>query len=294
MQIPVSSPGTPPSVTQASGLTWKDYLMSREFWFIIGLLVLLLLVGIVAFFQLFLPVYTDHNDTVEVPEVAISSQKNQSFIKLAEAERLLEDAGLNPVVLDSTYAPELPPGVVVKQEPLGLTLVKTGRDVYLIVSRATPPLITVPKVVDGSLEQARYLLQSWKLKEGKRTYVPGQATNWVVDAYYKGKKLDLRDSSTTNDRVPEGSKIDLVISKGLGNSRVEVPNLIGKTLDQAIEEIKNLNLAVGRVTYIDTRDNTKEGFVFEQYPVASRDSIRENFPIELKVYGKKSEERKPE
>ncbi len=257
--------------------TLRQYLVSTEFLLTLGSLFFGGVLLVLLLFYVILPWMTNHNKTVDVPDVTSDPLKKR-YVKVDEAFADLERAGLHPVVNDSQYYRDLPPLCVIRQEPIGLSIVKPGRTVYLVVNKRTPPAVKVPDVVDINLDQARSLLENWKLKVGRLTYTQGEYPNLVLKALYRGRELEKFEE------VPEGSAIDLVVSRGHGPTRVELPNLLGLELQQAVSRLNLLGLRAS-VSY-DEASRKPVGTVVNQSPRAgSQDSVFQNVVVYLTVAG---------
>lgn len=256
-----------------------QYLRSKEFFYTLGSLILGGVLFVLLLFNVFLPWITRHNVWVEVPNVAPG--ENRRLTKLEDAVRILEERGLTPVVQDSQYSPELPPRVVISQQPLALTDVKPGRRIYLVVSRKSPPSVKLPAIENTNREQARYQLENWGLKIGKITYVPGDAPDEVVEVFYNGKKI------SAGDEVPRGALIDLSMSRGQGVYRVELPNVVGKPLDEAISIITQAGLIYGGARPKTDPKVKEPGIVVDQYPRPGPkiDSVNVNTTVNLFISG---------
>lgn len=257
----------------------KDYLTSREFLITIvaltgGCLLLLLL-----FFFVFLPWITHHSQSVEVPDVTYRAG-TKKLIKFEQAEELLKDVGLSPMISDSQYDPEFPVHTIIRQEPAGLDLVKPGRTVYLVVSKKNPPNVKMPNILETNLDQAKYFLENWGLKVGEIKYKTGNEAGLILKAYYKGKEIK------PNEPLPKGSTLDLDISQGAGSFKIPLPNLIDKDLAEAYSILNNSGLGVGNVRYKKLATDERDGRVISQYPRPDRqDSVNINTTVDLEVAG---------
>ena len=61
----------------------------------------------------------------------------------------------------------------------------------------------------------------------------------------------------------KGTKIDVTVSDGKGKEMIEMPDLIGKTPDEASGILESLGLKVGDVTYEET-DEAAQNLIFWQ------------------------------
>ncbi len=253
------------------------YFISKEFFLTllakVGLGVLIYL----AIFFWILPSYTRHGKSIVVPDVI-----EQSF---AAAEKTLEDADLKVLLSDSSYNADLPPGTVLAQYPKQHSFVKPNRTVSLTINQRNPPQVAIPDIVDKSLYQAKAQLESWKLAIGNITRRKDLATNTILEVRYLGKKV------SAGKMVPQGARIDLVVSDGQGSLKVMVPDLTGYAYEDALNTIRDLGLSLGALYYNGNAPSDKIGRVYSQNPKPTiRDSIRTGLPIDLYIYGSEPEE----
>jgi beta-lactam-binding protein with PASTA domain len=258
--------------SQTEKVTWKDYLKSKEFWVLIATLIGGTLIFAILFFYVFLSIFTKHGESTTVPEVV---NKN-----LKEAQQLLYQADLNYEVQDSQYQAHLPPLTVIAQEPLPYEKVKPGRKVYLIVNQTTPPMVKIPEIIDVNIQQAKYMLENWKLKIGKLIYQHGEAKDAVIGIQLQGKSLK------PGDKVLEGSALDLIVSKGLGEEKVPIPDLVGLNINDAINLLYSKGLSVGGTKYEKNHNRYKEGEIFKQNPkYVENDSVPKGTSFDLWIVG---------
>jgi len=261
-----------PQTEKQETVTWKEYFQSKEFWVLLGFLFGGTFFLVILFFYIFLPFFTKHGESTTVPEVVNSS--------LMQAKKTLYNANLNYEVQDSQYQAHLPPLTVLAQEPLPYEKVKPGRKVYLIVNQSTPPMVKLPEILDVNIQQAKYMLENWKLKIGKLTYQHGEAKDAVIGIMYKGKSVK------PGDKVLEGSAIDLIVSKGLGDEKVPIPDLVGLNINDATNLLYSKGLSVGGTKYEKSHKKYKEGEIFKQNPKYSEnDSVPKGTSFDLWIVG---------
>ncbi|GAB4402593.1 MAG: hypothetical protein OHK0039_00800 [Bacteroidia bacterium] len=253
------------------------YFISKEFLITLaGLAGLGLFLYLAVFFWI-LPAYTRHGDGLLVPDV--------SEMPVQEAMQVLKKAGLRPVQNDSIFIEDLPAGVVIKQYPLPYARVKPKRSISLTINKSEPPMVTMPNLVEPSISiyHARNKLENWNLAVGKVTRVPDLASGVVLRALYGGK--DIKPGT----RIPQGSKIDLIVGAGPG-SKIAVPDLEGYSYEDALAVLKQMGLQVGFVQYVPGGPDNMQGMVFGQTPTARfGDSIALGQYIDLRVYGTEPE-----
>jgi beta-lactam-binding protein with PASTA domain len=272
--IPVS-----PAPEQLKG--WpkvKAYLRTKECWLLLGGIAGVGLLVLVIFFYLLLPIVTQQGSAIKVPQVTSDPTKRQ-FVSMDQGINLLEEADLSHEIIDSgLFLPDYPPLAIVAQEPEAGSEVKPGRVVYIKVNRRVPPKVKFPNVFDMGYNQARFLLENWKLRVGRTTSEPGLGDNLVLRAYWNGRQLK------TGELIPEQAQIDLVVSEGIRKGKVAVPNLVGKSLDDAHAIIRVLGLSIANVDFVND-PSQPQGFVVHQRPTARQDSIQAGSSVWLKVNG---------
>lgn len=210
--------------------SWKDLLIHLGI--IIGIGVLL----VVIFFYVYLPMTTNHGETITVPDVR--------GVTLDELDEFLAIRDLRyEVTKDSGFAADMPPLSVLKQFPLPNSKVKENRKIYVSLNAEKPPLVRMPKLVGGSVKNAQLVLKTYDLSLGEIEYVPDLALNYVLE-----QKIDGREV-LEGERLPKGSTIDLVVGDGLGNTELESPNLIGLDLESAQFAIVGSGLKIGQITH---------------------------------------------
>ncbi len=202
-------------------------------------LIIMVLIGvglILFFFYVYLPMSTNHGETITVP--------NLEGVTIEELDDYLIKRNLRfEVTEDSGYSANYPPFAVLKQFPLANAKVKENRKVYVTLNAQSPPLVRMPRLIDGSVKNAQLVLRTYDLLLGDITYVPDIAANAVLEQFYKSKPV------VEGEYVPKGAKIDLEVGDGLGNQIFESPFLIGQNLEDAQFAIIGSGLKVGDVYY---------------------------------------------
>lgn len=247
------------------------YFKSKEFFLTLFGLILGAVLLFLFIFYVFLPSYTKHGASIVVPDVSKLNHK--------EAVRKLENAGLDVEVRDSMFVPNMKGLTVLRQTPMATSTVKPGRTVYLTLNKTVPPRVKMPKVVDLSVYQAKARLEGWKLQVQDIEKVPDIAKNVVLKAKYNGK--DIKEGT----EIPQGSGIVLVIGKGLAEVLVEVPSVTGLSYEEAREKLEGAGLYINPV--YDNSPGSNQ--IYDQYPKAEGDSVKQGWPIDVFIHGKEPE-----
>ncbi|MBW0161146.1 MAG: PASTA domain-containing protein, partial [Sediminibacterium sp.] len=163
-------------------------------------------------------------------------------------------------IQDSVYVDSLPKLAVVRQTPEADAAVKSGRTIYLTVNRQVSPQVEMPSLIGYSVKSAELYLQSLQLKMGTITYKPDIARNSVLEQLYNGVPIKA------GDKVPLGATISFVLGSGLGGSEIDVPNLIGMTLDEARSYLSTLSINTGAIVGVGAIKDSATAFVVRQSP----------------------------
>ena len=229
--------------------TWFDVV--KHLLLIAGLGVLLVL----GFFYVYLPITTHHGETITVPKV--------TGMSLADLEHYLDERNLAYYVDDSSYSATVRPRTVLTQEPAPGEKVKEGRKIYISVAMSRPPVIKMPKLTGGSVKNAQLILKSYDLEIGQIKLVPNIAQNEVLKQLLNGQEI------AAGAPIAKGTKVDLEVGDGLGNTEFEVPNLVNMPEDEARTLLAGQHLDVGEVFKQPAEAGQTPGTVVRQRPVAA-------------------------
>ena len=224
-------------------------------------------------------------ETITVPDIV--------GIPFDELDIHLTKRNLQYVITeDSGFSALYPPLTVLKQFPQPNSKVKEKRKIYLTLNAATPPMVRMPDLIEGSLKNAQMVLKTYDLILGKRTYIPDPFFNTVLAQKIDGKEIEA------GTMIPKGSTVDLEIGDGRGNVNLESPNLIGLDEESAKFAIIGSGLEIGEITYQTdnlaiipsenegeepTEQQVSPGDVVKQRPLTGR-QMRINQKIDLWIY----------
>jgi len=238
-----------------------QFITKKPLWanilFAIALIAILLFIFLIS-----LNWITHHGKILKIPQVAGKS--------LPDAKKQLETQGFDIVIQDSVYVDTLPPLNVVKQFPEADAEVKVNRTVYLTVNRSVAPLIQMPQLVGQSFRSAQILLKQTGLKLGDTSFVVDFAKNSIKKQLYNG------DEITFGTKIPMGSKIDLVISNGIADADMSVPQLVGMTYNEAKILMGGIGLEFGSVVLDPGVKDTLSAFIYSQNPARLTEDHRIN------------------
>ena len=209
----------------------------------LGLIVLLIVVFLQSLHWI-----TRHDKTLTIPAVTGKSY--------AEARKILESKGFEVELQDSIYNDTAKPLSVLRQFPDAEAVVKVNRTVYLTINKSIAPLIEMPNLEGLSFRSAEISLSQYLLKLGDTSYRMDFAKNSVLEQQYNGDRIKA------GTKIPQGSKISLILGSGLGHEDFSVPDLVGLTYNDAKVLLESNGLNVG--TVIPSIDSS--AFVGRQSP----------------------------
>lgn len=213
----------------------KKLLTNRYFYLSLAALVLFGSLTLFIADKWIMPAYTNYNEGQTVPDV--------TRLSLQEAQTLLEESGLRYEVTDRRSNSAFPANYVIDQTPSAEIIVKPNRKIYLTVNTEVKPTVEVPNVEDLSLRNAEIQLQNYGLTVGSRSYESSRFKNVI-----------LRQSIPEGAEVEKGTAVDLVVSDGLGDKMIEVPDIVGSSLPDAQQQLSRAGFRVGEIQFRPTRD----------------------------------------
>jgi len=192
-------------------------------------------------------------EPVEVPSVL--------GMPVQSARALAENRGLLFVVGEEREDSRTPAGNVLLQKPLEGSRIDRGQALEVVVAKM-PALVRAPAVVGLALADARLRIETFKLAVGKVV----EQTNPEIAAGHV-----ISQSLTEGSEVRLGTAIDLVVSKGVDT--VPVPNVVGRSLFKAKEELQKAGLKVGNLRS-RSDDDRSDGLILEQSPSANQPAAK--------------------
>lgn len=220
----------------------------------------LLAIVVFSVFLLSLKWITGHGRSATVPSV---TGKNYE-----DAKRILKKAGFDVDIQDSVYVDTVKPLTVIKQIPDADEIVKSNRTVFLIISRAVPPLVEMPNLVGYSYRNAEMVLRNMDLKIGDTTFKPDFAKNAVLEQWYNGSAI------TTGTKIMKGSVISLVLGDGVGKREFTVPVITGMRFGEAKQILEANGIVIGAIVTDANVSDTLNAWIYKQNPERFDDEKR--------------------
>ncbi|NLB88827.1 MAG: PASTA domain-containing protein, partial [Syntrophomonadaceae bacterium] len=163
-------------------------------------------------------------------------------IKEAKAE--LEKNNLKMTVIHEEFNDEYDVDEVISQDPKGGMKVKEGREIKVVISKGVE-LISIPNVVGQTIADAELTIRN----EG---FTVGAITK-TYDSKYPENTVISQDP-TSGTKKPKNTTINLMISQGEPPQRIEMPQLIGLTLNDARNKLQENNLILGEIKKEDSNE----------------------------------------
>lgn len=220
-------------------MSLSKFLKSKSFFVNLGLIIVSFFVLLLLVFFL-LKGYTRHGKEYLVPDI--------SGRLIQEAEQMKEMSPFDIVIIDSIYQEETPSGTILSQEPVANSKAKKGRKIYLTIASFSGDEVEMPSCIDMSLKLAVQTITDIGLRIGNINFVQGNIPNIVV-AQQKGGKA-IRKST----KVKRGDVIDLVVEMTESQTTTNMPDILGKTEDEAERLLWVAGLNVGKKEFEGKKD----------------------------------------
>jgi len=232
---------------------WIRFILSKQFLktvFFGGLFVVL--IGATVLFWMHRT--TQHGKFVQVPDIRLMT--------LDKAIRVIDSVGLTFEVIDSmNYVPGVEKGAVVELFPKAFAKVKLGRKVQLSTNPKELPKFPLPNYKD---EFVGYVTSKFNQKGmiiDELIMVPDVSHDLVLKVVDQEGKIAVEQELYTT-----GSHFTLHVSSGRGNVKTYVPDLIGKTIEEATQLLMTYNLNVGALIYGEQVQDSTKVIIEQQYP----------------------------
>lgn len=225
---------------------------------------LLLLALILVSAVYFLRGRTNTGEKVEVPMVLNLDQ--------SQAVNELERRGLKANIARTEESDEYEIGKVMSQDPEQNSKVDRGTVINLVISGGRE--VEVPDLRNMTLSQADETLKAIGLRLGRTN----PQTSDSVD-----KDLIISQTPRSTSKLQAGSEVDVTVSTGSDQrvNTIEVPNLTGKTEEDAKAIINQYGLSLRDVKYQNST-SVEKGLVISQ-SIANGTQVASNSKIDLTI-----------
>lgn len=240
----------------SSFLTNKKFILNLIA--IIGCLLLVLVIVI-----MWLRIYTHHGEKLEMPNYidrpvsyAIQDAKRQSF---------------ELIVNDSVHIVGKEGGVVINQNPSGGSFVKSGRKLYVTITKFKPDVVDISEVFPlygQDYEMKKTELQRKSISSQIKEYRFDPLTNnSILEVWKDGELVISRDLDPNSLTLEKGSVLDFVLSSPEGGTH-EIPDMVGVTVKRARWIANKFKLNIGSISVEGEQpDDIESAIVLSQSPV---------------------------
>ena len=181
---------------------------------------------------------------VVVPSIVGATEK--------QANKVLSPLGLTLLISEKRFDEEIQSGRIIESDPSGGGKVDAGGEVKAIISKG-PERYEIPSLVGLTPEAAVNLLAKFPVKVGELKEEFNEKTP---------KGFVISTSPAAGEKVKRDSTVDLLISKGV--ETVEVASYVGKSADQALNELTEAGFDVDTVDQFS--ESVLAGTVVSQVP----------------------------
>ncbi len=214
--------------------------------FIIGAVAVLVIAGIIGLGAL-LGWFSGDSEEIKVPNFVGST--------FEAAQALAQETGLEIARGEDVYSPDQEEGKITSQNPTADSVVSPGKLITVYVSKGKKDGV-VPKIVGMDYKGASEYLKTFGFELGiVKTESSTLPENVIIEQ-------SVEEGSTAS----KGTKIDVTVSDGKGKETVKMPNLIGKTPDEANAIIDTEGLKLGDAAYEETTTTAQNLIFWQQYP----------------------------
>ena len=169
-------------------------------------------------------------------------------------------------------------GFILEQEPEPGTIVKAGRRIRLVVSQGAM-INRVENFIGKNIDDVRIELQAIETSSGSPLLILKEPLMYSYSPAAPGTVIQQKPEPGTDVSGP--TNLELVVSQGLENTLITVPQLTGLTISLALDRIGKANIAFN-FSVRDIRDGEKGETVVFQNPAASA-GIPSNTVVEIVV-----------
>lgn len=203
------------------------------------------------------------SDEIEVPRFVGKT--------LEQAQSEAEAIGLAIQEGDLVFSPDQEEGLIASQNPVEGAKVTKGKVITVNISKGKKDGV-VPKIEGMDYEEAKAYLESFGFKMGPGVTVESHLPKGVI----------VYQSIPYGTAAKSGTEINVEISDGKGKEMVKVPNLIGRTPDEANSLLSAAGLSTsGNVVYEEVADMA-QNLIFWQ-GIAADTEVEKGTAVDYKV-----------
>jgi serine/threonine protein kinase len=188
-----------------------------------------------------------------LPEVVVPNLIGKD---LTEARELLKLQNLKVKVINQLYNSDYSINKIISQTPPAGQRKKVDTEIEVIVSKG-PTLVKVPNLFGKTKVEAELALEQSGLKLGE-----------VVKAYQEGtpEGTVIKQLPEVNTQIEKDASVSVTINTQETGNMINVPNFIGRPLEEVRAELGSLGLIYNGATN-KVSDLYAEGIILDQNPV---------------------------
>jgi len=269
-------------MTTGAGGGLGQYLRSKDFRYTLVAILIFFGISLLVGF-LWLKIYTHHSQALKMPDY--------TGIAYDDAVKDAKRHKFRMSIQDSMHILGRPGGEIIKQNPNPGSLVKQNRMVYVTITKRSPDKILsgrLPEMYGKSYDRKKQELEEHfeiKSRISDTRYDPGDPGQ-VLEVQYKGVTIMDAKGRDNTIQIEKGDYLDFVVSSKSGG-KVEVPDLVCKTYEEAQFLLENLGLKVGNVENDDGAGTFNGTYVISQFPPADGSSIDMETTVNITVSSSK-------
>ena len=205
------------------------------------------------FLLIYLDNYTLNGEEFKLPDFqSLTTEKLDIEIK---------SLGLDYEIIDSVYTDSVVRGTVFTQVPTPGTFVKKGRKVYITLNCLNRQKFSIPDIYNKSERQAINQLKSNFNTKSIKSLNYSDISSVVV------KMMVGEMEVFPGQKLISGTTIKLFFGGGRGSNKIELPNMIGYTLEDSYLILKENNLSIGEIIFNGVITDTLRALVYNQRPI---------------------------
>ena len=212
-------------------------------------------------------------NTSEVFIPNLTGELGKKRLTKDEAIKELEETGLQ-YEIEEEYSNDIPEGEVISQNPAFQEgyKIKKGKTIKLVISKG-PKKVKLPKDFTGEkIEDVKKEMEETEFK-----YEIEETFDEKVEA---GKVIKMEPPYKKDEEIPLNTVIKFFVSKGSSVKKSKMPNIIGKSKENAIKELERLKL-VPKVN--EVLDPTKPNNIVINTSVKIGDEVKEGTEVYIDV-----------
>lgn len=245
---------------RGSGTSSSDDTDKKTTKFIIAAVAAVAIIGIIVLG--FVMGWFGGSKEVEVPDFT-----GMTFEK---AEEAAAEANLKVERGEDVYSPDQEEGKVTSQNPEEGTKVSEGKVITIYISKGKKDGV-MPRIVGKDLDAARSELESY----GFSISLVREVTSSMP------KNTVTKQSIVAGTTCEKGTQIEVEVSDGKGKVMTKMPNLIGKTPDEANALLSEAGLKAGVPTFEETSETAQNLVFWQPYPFGTE--LEEGTEVTYKV-----------